>query len=81
MLVLLPSVSNKLLVKWQGPYPVLRKLSDTTCEVRMEDKQKKVKVFHVNMLAKWKSPSAVCLSVDHEGAEMKEEMHTAEDMD
>ena len=80
VLVLLPSVSNKLLVKWQGPYPVIRKLSDTTYQVRMEDKRNKVKVFHVNMLAKWKSPSAVCLSVDHKGAEMEEEMHPAEDI-
>ena len=81
VLVLLPSVSNKLLVKWQGPYPVIRKLSDTICEVRLVDKQKKVKVFHVNMLSKWKLPSAVCLSLDHKGAEMEEEMHPTEVMD
>ena len=50
VLVLLPTSTSKLLAQWHGPYPVKKKLSPVTYEVDMFDKQKRKRVFHVNML-------------------------------
>ena len=35
VLVLLPTLTHKLLPKWQGPYPVRRRVSPVTYEVVM----------------------------------------------
>ena len=61
VLVLLPSHSNKLLAKWQGPFLITEKLSTTTYRVRMEHIRRPDRTYHVNMLSRWESPSAVCL--------------------
>ena len=50
VLVLLPSSTNKLLAKWQGPYPVKKVISPVTYEVDMFDHKKRRRVFHINML-------------------------------
>ena len=54
--VLLPTSTSKLLAKWQGPYPVLRKLSPVNYELDMFDHTKRRRVFHINMLRKWHPP-------------------------
>ena len=51
-MVLLPTSSSKLLAKWQGPYPVLRKLGPVTYEIAMFDHGKRKRVLHINMLRK-----------------------------
>lgn len=51
--MLLPTSSNKLLAQWQGPYCVLHKTGKVNYEIDMEDKKKRRKIFHVNMLKKW----------------------------
>lgn len=61
VLVLLPSSSNKLLAKWQGPFPITEKLSETTFRVRMEESSRPNRTYHINMMSKWEVPSAVCL--------------------
>ena len=53
VLVLLPTATNRLLAKCQGPYPVLRKLGPVTYEVNMFDHLNRRRIFHVNMLQKW----------------------------
>ena len=53
MLVLLPSVTNKLLAQWQGPYPVMKQVTPVTYEVDMYDHKKRKSTLHVNMLKKW----------------------------
>ena len=58
VLVLLPTSTNKLLAEWRGPYPIERKISSVNYEIRMTDSRKKKRVFHVNMLREWHSPSA-----------------------
>ena len=50
VLVLLPSSSNKLLAQWQGPYQVVRRCGKVTYMVDMNDKSKRRRIFHVNML-------------------------------
>ena len=71
VLVLMPT-STCLLAKWQGPFPIMSKLSDTTYQVRMGAHTIVERTFHVNMLALWHSPSAVCMA----GLQ-----HPADDMD
>ena len=53
VLVLLPILTRKLLAKWQGPYPVLRRVGRVNYEVDMADHRKRKRIFHVNMLRKW----------------------------
>ena len=58
VLILLPTSSNKLLAEWRGPYQVVRKISDVNYEVRLTDGRKRNRIFHINMLREWHSPSA-----------------------
>ena len=53
VLVLLPTYTHKLLAKWMGSYPVVRKVIPVSYEVDMFDHVKSKRVFHVNMLRKW----------------------------
>lgn len=59
VLVLLPSESNKLRAKWQGPYPVVEKVSETTCRVRMSDQRKKIRGLHKHAGSMDSPPSRV----------------------
>ena len=61
VLLLLPFSANKLLEKCQGPFPIAEVLSPTTYTVRMSGLRKPLRTYHVNMLARYESPSAVCL--------------------
>ena len=61
VLVLLPTSTHKLLSKWQGPHPILHRLSPTNYEINMFDKRKK-RIFRVNMLKKWHAPETSCLA-------------------
>ena len=49
-LVLLPLTKNKLLMKWQGPYEVLKRCSKVNYSVNIKGV---VKIFHINMLKKY----------------------------
>lgn len=64
VLVLLPTSTSKLLAQWHGPYPVKRQLSPVTYEVDMFDKHKRKRVFHVNMLRKWNTPTQLSMWTD-----------------
>ena len=68
VLVLLPSSTNKLLAKWQGPYPVRKQITPVTYEIDMFDHQKR-RVFHVNMLRKWNTPTAMSLWTEDEAGD------------
>ncbi len=65
VLVLLPSLSNKLKAEWQGLYAIVRKVTPVTYQVRMSDKKKSLRVLHVNMLMAWTTPNATCLYAGH----------------
>ncbi len=56
VLLLLPTSSNKLLAKWQGPYSVARKMGPVTYEIHHPDKGKSKQTYHVNLLKEWKEP-------------------------
>ena len=53
VLLLLPSSSNSLEAKWQGPYKVKRKVGQVDYEIEMNDRRKKTNVFHINLLKKY----------------------------
>ena len=50
VLVLLPTSTSKLTAQWQGPYLVKRCIVKWTYKINMCDKQKRKRIFHVNML-------------------------------
>lgn len=50
VLVLLPVLGAALQAKFSGPYVIDKKLSDTNYVVRTPDRQRKIRVCHVNML-------------------------------
>ncbi len=57
VLVLLPTSTSKLLAEWQGPYSIIKPVGKVTYEVDMHDRRKRKRVFHVNMLKKWETPT------------------------
>ena len=61
VLLLLPTSSHSLLARWQGSYPVLAKLSPTTYLVKLTGKGRPERVYHINMLRLWNSPSHLCM--------------------
>ena len=58
VLVLLPTSTHKLLAQWQGPYDVVKKINKVIYEVEMQNKRKRLRRFHINMLRKWYEPLA-----------------------
>ena len=61
VLVLLPTSTNKLLAEWQGPYFITRKIGKVNYEIKMTDRKKQKRIFHVNMLRKWYTPGTEAL--------------------
>ena len=59
VLVMLPSFTNKLLAKCMGLYTVEEVFSNTTYKIASPHARKNYRTFHINMLLKWQSPSAV----------------------
>ena len=57
VLILLPVPTNKLMVQWQGPYPMLRYVGSVTYEIDVVDRRKRKRILHVNMLRKWCVPA------------------------
>jgi transposase InsO family protein len=55
VLLLLPTTTNKLTVKWQGPFKITRKVTDVDYEINVGSSRKKLRVYHVNLLKRWKS--------------------------
>ena len=53
VLIFLPESAAKLDSKWCGPYTIVRKINKVNYLVKMHDKRKAHRVFHVNMLKKW----------------------------
>lgn len=64
VLVLKPSTGGKLQARWRGPFTITRKLSSTTYRVKKYKEAKKEYTYHINMLQRYNSPSAVCLMAE-----------------
>src|SRR5260221_7771583 len=50
ILLLLPTVHNKMELQWKGPYSVVKKVSNLDYQIKMDNK---IKTFHVNMLKRY----------------------------
>ena len=53
VLVLLPTTTSKFTAQWQGPYQVSKVVGKVNYLVDMDDRKKRKRIFHVNMLKKW----------------------------
>lgn len=53
MLVMLPTVSSKLLAKWQGPSKVLKKVGPTAYEISTPGQARTKRILHLNLLKEW----------------------------
>ncbi|XP_076031045.1 uncharacterized protein LOC143019237 [Oratosquilla oratoria] len=62
-LLLLPTAHNKLLSQWQGPFEVVKRLSDLNYLVQVGPDQKR---FHINMLKKYYTPQVTCSAAGQE---------------
>ena len=61
VLVLLPTSSKSLQAEWRGPFKITKKISDVDYEIDTGRVRKKLTVYHVNMLKKWKSRQEVTM--------------------
>ena len=59
VLVLLPTSTNKLLARWQGPYQILQQVGKVNYQVDMHDRKKRKRVFHINMLREFHRPKVL----------------------
>ena len=66
VLVRMPTSPSKLAAQWQGPYRIVGAVGKVNYRVYMHDRRKRERIFHVNMLQKWHSPSAALLSQEVE---------------
>ena len=76
VLVYLPEGHGKLDCMWQGPFYITRKVTECTYEIEMPNRRKPRRIFHVNGLKLWHSPSAA-LMLCSEG----EKLETVEEED
>lgn len=57
--ILEPARRSKLQLKWNGPYKVMRRVSEVDYEVQTPGRRREKKVYHVNLLKKWQKPETV----------------------
>ena len=68
-LVFRPTLKNKLLNQWQGPYPITEIVTPVTYQVDVGGKGNKYWTYHVNCMRKWNSPSVAVFLVEEEEEE------------
>uniref|UniRef100_A0A803JIM9 Gypsy retrotransposon integrase-like protein 1 n=1 Tax=Xenopus tropicalis TaxID=8364 RepID=A0A803JIM9_XENTR len=54
VLVLVPTVENKFLATWQGPYEVIERVGVVNYKIRQPGRRKPEQIYHVNLLKPWK---------------------------
>ena len=67
VLVFMPLRKGKLVNQWQGPFIIIKKITEVTYQVDLWTSGKRYRTFHVNCMKQWPSPSpAVFLVQDPE---------------
>ena len=80
VLVLLPSSTSKLLAQWQRPYTITSRIGTVNYEVDMNDKRKRKRIFHINMLKRWHVPSnSVFFAQDQADSDQNDEVQVRND--
>ena len=83
MLVLLPTTTNKLKLRWTGPYKVTRRVGWVDYEVEMPGRRHEKKIYHVNLMKKWyvmaPPPQRALLAGDFECKDSIEEYDSTEE--
>ena len=83
VLVLLPTTTNRLKLKWTGPYNVTRRVSSVDYEVEMLGRRHEKKTYHVNLMKKWyvvaSPPQTALLAGDFENKNSTEEYDSTEE--
>ncbi|XP_061764252.1 uncharacterized protein K02A2.6-like [Nerophis ophidion] len=72
VLVLLPTSSSKLLIQWQGPFVVTRRVGDVDYEVRRSDLGGATQIYHLNLLKGWREAEPEPVSMVMGEAESEE---------
>uniref|UniRef100_K7EZD8 ribonuclease H n=1 Tax=Pelodiscus sinensis TaxID=13735 RepID=K7EZD8_PELSI len=62
VLLLLLTSDSKLMVKWQGPYEVLRRVGPVDYEIQLMGKRKHTQIYHVNLLKKWNARESMLVT-------------------
>ena len=60
VLLLLPTSTNKLLAKWQGPYRVSKRMGNVVYLIETPNRCRKRGIYHVNLLKKWETADSFC---------------------
>ena len=58
VLTKIPLLGSKLDDAWDGPYEVIRKISNTNYEIAVPHHRAKTKIVHINNLKTWKQEEA-----------------------
>lgn len=66
MLVLLPTLSSKLLAKWQGPFEITQQVNILDYEVVLTDWGGTHQIYHLNLLKKWGEAESMLLATSME---------------
>ena len=59
VLVMSPTPTSKLADQWAGPYTIMEKMNAVTYRVHTPDRRKKSRLYHVNGIKLWNSPTVV----------------------
>ena len=61
------------MAKWQGPYRVVKKIGKVNYLIGLYDRQKQMRIYHVNLLKKWETPVSDCYYTTEVSVEVDEE--------
>lgn len=76
VLILLPTDTKKLQAQWQGPYEVTKRIGKVNYQVKLHDRRKKLRIFHINLLRSWYQPQSENYLVQ----EVREEMNESDEI-
>ena len=84
MLVFRPGKTNKLQNQWQGPFPIVKIITEVTYQVDLGTRLKEYCTFHVNCMKLWTHPeSAAFLDYNNDEEDLKnvEVIHSSHILD
>ena len=72
VLVFRPGKTNKLHNQWQGPFPIVKIITEVNYQVDLGTRLKQYRTFHVNCMKLWTTPeSAAFLAYDNDKEDLE----------